>query len=516
MRFRYLAAFAATALFGLPFASARAAKPPATPAWQAFEHNLRPGVLGPGQALPHWTLRERMKHYGVPGVAVAILHDGHVVYAGGFGVRVAGTRRKVDADTLFSVGSISKVVTAAITLRLASEGRLDIQRDIDDYLTSWHLPADPKFPHAAINLRMLMSHTSGLGVHGFADFAPGAALPTLTQTLDGQSPAKNRPVRLLYAPGTHMLYSGGGVTVEQQVIDDVTGQPFETVARQQVFAPLGMRRSTFANPLPSTHVNVAHAHDAHGRPVALPRGWQAFPQQAASGLWTDAHDLGRFVAALIRTYQGRASFLPRPVAIDMMTEVAPGWHGLGPRLGGAGATRFFHHGGANDSYRAWIEGHLASGNGLVVLTNGARGAALAQEIRNAVADTAHWHIDAPVRTVHLPSKGRRMDVFSGTYAVDDRVPMDMRQMLATLPGTQRLQVQLDRGHLTLGVPGRPGAPLLPLTPVRFVVPALPVPGATLQVRFHRDAWGRVCAFTLQAGPAHAFYRKTSGCKNAGS
>ena len=76
----------------------------------------------------------------------------------------------------------------------------------------------------------------------------------------------------------------------------------------------------------------------------------------------------------------------------MLTREPQSWHGLGPRLNGAGTTRVFHHGGANDSYRAWIEGHVESGDGLVVLTNGREGAWVRSEIRKSVEDAFDWPV----------------------------------------------------------------------------------------------------------------------------
>ena len=196
--------------------------------------------------------------------------------------------------------------------------------------------------------------TAGFNVHGFADYRPGQSLPDTVQILEGSGPAKNDRVRLTFTPGDHMDYSGGGITVSQLVVEDVTGMPYEDAARKYVFEPLGMNRSTFVNPLPASHGNIANAHDGNGRPAAPPRGWEAMPEQAASGLWTSARDLATFVLALLDDSDD--AFLPPDLREDMLTRVPQSWHGLGPRLNGEGETRVFHHGGANNSYRARIEG----------------------------------------------------------------------------------------------------------------------------------------------------------------
>lgn len=182
--------------FVLRFATpAHAQVQPAPDPLTFLDRGLRPGFAMPGEAPQRWSLGERMLHYKVPGVAVAIVRNGEVVRAVGYGVREAGTGDRVDGDTLFSVGSISKVVTAAVTLRLVAQGRLNLDRNVDDYLKRWKLRARPGQAAPKVSLRMLMSHTSGLGIHGFADYQPGEPMPTLLQVLDGAKPAKNDPVR---------------------------------------------------------------------------------------------------------------------------------------------------------------------------------------------------------------------------------------------------------------------------------------------------------------------------------
>jgi CubicO group peptidase (beta-lactamase class C family) len=230
-------------------AAVQAQPPPTQNPLAVLDHGLRPSVLAPDQPLPRWSLDERMRHYKVPGVAVAILKDGEVVRAAGYGVRQANTQDKVDGDTLFSVGSISKVTTATTTLRLVAQGKLDLDRNVDAYLKRWKLPTSREVSRPNVSLRMLMSHTSGLGVHGFADYQPNDPLPTLVQVLEGQKPAKGEAITFKREPGLVNDYSGGGVTVEQTVIEDASGHPLRQLSQDLVFAPLSMRRSTFESPL---------------------------------------------------------------------------------------------------------------------------------------------------------------------------------------------------------------------------------------------------------------------------
>jgi CubicO group peptidase (beta-lactamase class C family) len=463
----------------------QAAQPSPAPL-AALDHGLRPNVLAADQAPPGWSLAERMAHHKVPGVAVAVVRNGEVIASAGYGLREAGTGDKVDADTLFSVGSISKVATATTTLRLVAAGRLDLDRDVDDYLTRWKLPASDTVPKPSVSLRMLMSHTSGLGVHGFADYQPAEPLPTLVQVLDGQKPAKNEAVRFKTTPGRVNDYSGGGVTVEQATIEDATGQPLRTLARAQVFAPLGMDRSTFESPLSAAQGNIAKAHGGDGIPRAAPRGWESFAEAGASGLWTSANDLGRLVGGLIRSYQGRSDFLPQSLATAMLTEVSPGPFGLGPRLGGAGPGRYFFHLGANESYLAFMEGYPETGDGFVILTNGANGGALIAEVRNALADAIGQGAHPALRTV-APRAPPSPDL-AGDYRLDPAVPMDVRRALADNfeYDALRFGVVGDRVEMTLADQDKP-TPLLTLGPTQFAQSGL----YAFTFEFRRDAWGKV-------------------------
>lgn len=336
------------------------------------------GLLGAGAPQ---SIEARMAHHRVPGVAIALISGGRVAEAKGYGVLQAGREQPVTADTLFSVGSVSKVATAAMAMKLGASGQLDIDRDVRLYLTSWQMPADA--PPEPVTLRQIFSHTAGFNIHGFADFEPGARLPSVYDTLNGTPPARHGPLRFVSYPGDRYRYSGGGYTLAQLVLTDITRQTFPDIARQQVFAPLGMHRSSFVNPLPQTVDNVAKAHNAQGAPTALPRGYEAMPEMAASGLWTSARELGALVAALIESYRKPGGYLPQETARDMMRRVGPGEYGVGPRIDVSAPALRFNHSGANDSYRAWIEGNLETGTGLVVLTNGTNGDDLYDEIRRA-------------------------------------------------------------------------------------------------------------------------------------
>ncbi|MEM1222675.1 MAG: serine hydrolase domain-containing protein [Verrucomicrobiota bacterium] len=339
------------------------------------------------QALIDAQLESKMQRYRVPSISFAVIRDGSIEWAKGYGVLQKGSDEPVDTETMFSVGSVSKVGASVICLRMVQEGSLDLDVDVNEYLDSWQLPDNEFTTAESVSLRRITSHTAGLTVHGFADYEPDEALPTTTQILTGAKPAKNDPVEVDIPVGSRYRYSGGGTTILQLIVEDITGAPFYQAATEQLFAPLGMHRSSYENPLPASFENVAKAHNRWGRPVALPRGYEAMPEAAASGLWTTPTDLATMMVALMQAYHADDSnFLSPQLVQEQMTPVPPSEFGIGPKISKEGNYTAFSHSGANDSYRALIVGYLENQSGFIILTNGTRGKGLIDQLKPLFTD----------------------------------------------------------------------------------------------------------------------------------
>ncbi len=140
-------------------------------------------------------------------------------------------------------------------------------------------------------------------------------------------------------------------------------------------------------------------------------------------------------AEMINAYRGQSAYLHPVLGQEMMTRVSPSEHGLGPRLEGRGEHFIFHHGGTNNSYRAWMEGHLATGDGLVVLTNGANGMDLAVEIRNAMNDVMGWRVNPVLDVPALDLTEAQLARYEGVYALDPNFPLDLQAQMAARPSS---------------------------------------------------------------------------------
>ncbi|MDX8456389.1 serine hydrolase domain-containing protein [Mesorhizobium sp. VK9D] len=362
-----------------------ATKPDIEARIQRVLSGLRPPIGFDGQ--PHALLAERMRALHVPGVSIAVIHNGAVEWARGFGVAKKGGR-PIGPDTLFQAASISKPVTAMAVLALAQAGRLDLDADVNSYLKSWKVPANSYTDKAKVTLRELLSHSAGTTVNGFAGYQAGAAIPSLIEVLNGSSPANNRPIVVDEPPGERFRYSGGGYTIVQQLLIDVTGRPFEDLLDEMVLRPLGMARSSYRQPLPASDLlHAAMPHIANGDPVS--GGPHTYPELAAAGLWTTPTDLARFDLALLDAWAGRSMpVLSQPAAIQMLTSGLDAY-GLGLIVRGSSPHRRFSHDGVNAGF---INSMISyeTGDGAVVMTNGDQGDILVAEIMQSIAAEYQW------------------------------------------------------------------------------------------------------------------------------
>ena len=368
-----------------------------------------------GREPEQFTLAQRMARYAVPGVAIAVVHDGETAWAAGYGSR-GRDDGAVRADSLFQAASISKAVAAVGVLALVEHGDLDLDTDVNAYLRGWRLPASPFTEAGPVTLRHLLSHTAGTTVPGFAGYPVGTDVPTVPQLLAGMPPANTPPVESFAAPGSVVQYSGGGSTIVQQLLCDVTGRPFPELIDDLVLGPFGMTDSGYLQPLPpARHRGAAWAHDAAGSPV--PGGFHVYPELQAAGLWTTAPDLARWLLGIQHVLGGRTGGPISPeTARLMVTRVAPGSFGLGPEIMGDGPLQRFGHSGANQGYKSQVDGLVAAATGCAILTNGENGTTLVAEIRRAVADEyGHGSIGPdPIRLAEIDHDVLRS--YTGRYA----------------------------------------------------------------------------------------------------
>ena len=198
-----------------------------------------------------------MKNHGIVGVSIAIIEEGAIRQAKGYGFTDKSAATRVTTDTLFQAGSVSKPVAALGALRMVEDGRLSLDGDVNRKLKQWQVPENEFTKDEKVTLRRILSHSAGLTVHGFPGYDADSRLPTLRQILDGSKPANTAAIRVDVVPGSTWRYSGGGYTVMQQMMIDVAGKSFPELMQEAVLAPLRMTASTYEQPLPADRVTLA-------------------------------------------------------------------------------------------------------------------------------------------------------------------------------------------------------------------------------------------------------------------
>ncbi|MEM7740362.1 MAG: serine hydrolase domain-containing protein [Pseudomonadota bacterium] len=201
----------------------------------------------------------------------------------------------VDGRSVYQVASLGKWLTAWGVMSLVDDGSIDLDAPISDYVTRWALPTS-EFNTDGVTVRRLLSHMAGLddglGYDGFDDQADVQTLEaSLSQALDA-SPGNSGVVKLGHEPGSQWQYSGGGYTLLQLLIEEVSGQSFSAFMSERIFVPLGMERTTFDHQ-EALALGLAANFDLVGQ--TEPFKW--YTALAATSLFTTASDLAVFIQA---------------------------------------------------------------------------------------------------------------------------------------------------------------------------------------------------------------------------
>jgi CubicO group peptidase (beta-lactamase class C family) len=368
-----------------------------------------------------WTLADRMKKYNINGVSIAVIHNYKIEWARGYGFADVSEKRPVMESTLFQAASISKSLNSVGVLKLVQEKRLDLNTDINKYLVTWKFPYDSKSDSKQITIANLLSHTAGLTISGFPGYAKGEPLPTLPQILDGMKPANTAAVRSSEEPGKSFIYSGGGVTISQMIIMDVTRQPYDIFMQKNVLDPLGMTSSSYTQPPPEAKEKIlATGYKADGKEV--PGKFHIYPEQAAAGLWTNPVDLCRYIIETQLSYQGKSSKVLTPEISRLRLTPVLGDAALGTFVNSrvSGSFKYFNHNGGNEGFQCTAIGCRDNGEGVVIMTNSDNGSII-EEIANSVATVYKW------KDYYLPEikkvvdvGGSVLDKYVGKYNLDGR------------------------------------------------------------------------------------------------
>ena len=238
-------------------------------------------------------IRNNLKQHQIPGAAVALVHEGRVIFSQCYGYADTDKKVVITDDTYFMAGSLTKFFTALAVLKLIEQGKINPHADIRTYLPDFSIrsPYDGEVP---MTVNHLLSHTSGLMIDYYVRFAPDSKYPNLDLLLQLQNEY------LCFKPGSAYKYSNVGYRLLGMIIEQATGERFEDYLEKNVFKPLGLNNSFFNYTTDMAH-HMSKGHNGNTETSRVDN-----EDKSASGLFSTLKDLTAFLTFL----SAKAACLP--------------------------------------------------------------------------------------------------------------------------------------------------------------------------------------------------------------
>ncbi|PSL44243.1 CubicO group peptidase (beta-lactamase class C family) [Chitinophaga niastensis] len=352
------------------------------------ENNLVPWVKD--QDSLKFSIKDRMAKYNINGLSIVVIKNYKIEWAKGYGWANVEKKQPVTTKTLFQAGSISKSLNGVGILKLVQDKKLDLNVDINNYLITWKFPYDSLSKNKKITIANLLSHTAGLSVHGYGGYMKDENIPSIYDILDGRKPANSEAVHSIYEPGKISEYSGGGITISQLILTDITRKKYEDYMWSQVLKPMGMTQSFFNQPPPESKKNLlASGYLSDGKEM-VEGNYNIYPEKAAAGLWTNPTDLGKYVIETQLSLKGKSNkVLSQEITKLRLTPYIDHESGLGVFIKQKGDEKYFTHSGGTKGFICEYIGSFENGNGVVVMTNSGN-PGISTEIINSVSIVYEW------------------------------------------------------------------------------------------------------------------------------
>ncbi len=337
-------------------------------------------------------IAKTMKIYNIPGVSIALIHDGKMAWSNAYGYADIHKGRKMTVDTVCRVESISKSVTAWGVMKLAEKGKIQIDEPLNQYLTNWEIPKSA-YPDEKITIRQLLSHSSGmpLGTIGL-EYSPIERIPSLEESL-------SKEAKLIREPGSSFEYSNVGFNLLELVIQEVTAESFSEYMKKEILMPLGMHDSSF---IWSEKIDpeVPVGYDLKGSSVPV----YVYSEKASGGMFGNVEDIARFVIAGMtkaEINENKAISLASVKQLYNSVIDIPGMYGMVADSYGLGyfientpdGKKAVFHGGQGHGWMTHFHYFPEEGEGIVILSNSQRSWPL---ISCILSDWAKWSLAAKV------------------------------------------------------------------------------------------------------------------------
>lgn len=453
---------------------------------EKVENSLSPLVLNKGESL--WNIEKQMQKYNVAGLSIAVINNFEVEWAKGYGSTGVKGTPNVTQQTVFQAASMSKFANAVALMKLMELKKINLNEDINSYLTSWKFPYHKNNNSNPINIRKLLNHTAGLSTHGFDGYKNPKNLPTIIQTLEGSKPANSVKVEQIRSPNKEFGYSGGGIIISQLILMDNSNSSYENFLNTNIFTPLEMNNSFYSIEFDKYPQDLAYGHSENGKP--LKNNYNIYPESAAAGLWTTPTDLAKLIIDVQLSLKADTGKILSRQSMEELIE--PSLKNSNSVLGlfteNKNGELYLQHSGSNRGFRGKLYFSAENGNGVVIMVNGTN-SEIIEEIIRSVVSVYNWAgFKKLVVSTELNLDDIDLSKYIGTYILENR----------------EVNVSLKKGQLILSEKGKWSSKLTALSNTTFVVDIVK-PQAIIE--FVNNGDGSISRCILKQGESTEWIKK---------
>jgi CubicO group peptidase (beta-lactamase class C family) len=354
-------------------------------------------------------IHKLMTKYTIRGCSVSVVKNAKIIFSEGIGLK--NDHDKVDSETQFLAGSVSKPIFS-IGCKILEQNKII---DIDDLIDDKLVDSFERFKNHNITIRQLLSHTAGLSISGFLGYNRKSKIPKSTDDIVNGIDTNHARVEVDYVPRINMIYSGGGTTFAQAIIEHVTKQTLPDIAKQLLFDPLNIK-STYVQPIKISPKNYACGYENNQQ---IDGEYHIYPEMAAAGLWSSSHDLAIIGIECIKALRNKSNIINKTSIDDMLTIIHHISRGLGIGVGFIINKNMFQHGGVDEGFTTLFQFNKKNGDGVVVMVNDHKENTFdfIDELTQLLATSYHLKLEGP--GVQRKTNEHILDKYIGEYTSVD-------------------------------------------------------------------------------------------------
>ncbi len=349
------------------------------------------------------SIAEKMSTYNIPALSLTIIHEGEIAWSDIYRNPNFPDESGLDCSSIFQAASLSKPVTMLAAIRMQAAGEINLDENIQEYLTDYVLPPGKQTDDNPVTFRNIFSHTSGITSGGYDGYSKDLPMPSDVEVLLGASGVNSPPIEV--------------------ALQDVFADEFSNIMKKWILEPAGMEHSEFTQPIITSEPHhIARGYTSSG--TVLQGGWRNHPEQAAAGLWSTASDLAKFLLEIYNAYQGRNSIFSQEDITSMIDDERDGLV-YGFIVNRSNDDISLTHYGGNAGYRTGMTISLTMGNGLVYLINSDNGGSLGNELLLSAAQVYDWSHFQQVEVQRAQVSSETLKKLPGEYTWNDQIDLSV-------------------------------------------------------------------------------------------